>query len=299
MAKSDKKDKKLKKLRKKINSMPQKLNGSGKGNVTPHFFRKLSLFHDLSEKQISHIQAMESRHVAMPAGTDIISAGEKYTDVYVLNEGWAVRYRILPDGSRQIANFILPGDFMCLNACIFTEADFNITTITPVRVSQFPTCEVVQLTEKHPLMCAAMFWSNAREESIIIEHLASVGRRTAYSRVSHLILELWRRLEMIGQVEKHGNGSSGSFHLPLTQQLIADCLGLSSIHVNRTLRALEEDGFVICERKDGVRLLRIADIEGLTEASAFDDEFLRATPIPTHTSRLLEEVERRRSQFSE
>lgn len=267
---------------------------NGKGNVTPHFFRKLSLFHEVAPDQVAHVQAMETRHVSLPAGADIVRAGEPYTGVYVLNEGWAVRYRILPDGSRQIANFILPGDFMCLNACIFTNADFSITTITPVRLSQFRTEEVVRLTETHPLMCAAMFWCNAREESILLEHLASVGRRSAYSRVAHLILELWRRLELIGLVEAGGGGTSGTFEMPLTQQLIADSLGLSSIHVNRTLRALETDGFLSCERRDGVRRLWISDIAGLAKTSSFDDEFLHFTQIPKQTGRMLEEAERRR-----
>ena len=243
---------------------------------------------------MADVQAMEVRLVHLPAGADVIRAGEPYSGVYVLNEGWAVRYRMLPDGSRQIANFILPGDFMCLNACIFTDAEFSITTITPASCSLFPTEELIRLTERHPLLCAALFWSNAREESILIEHLTSVGRRSAYGRVAHLILELWRRLELIGLVERSSSGSSGWFELPLTQQLIADSLGLSSIHVNRTLRALEADGFVVCERLSGVRRLRIRDINGIAEAFAFDDEFLRFTKIPRQTSRLLEDVERRR-----
>lgn len=264
------------------------------GRVTPLFFRKLGLFHRVSPEQAAYVQAMESRHGSMAAGTDVIRTGEPYNGIYILNEGWAVRYRILPDGSRQIANFILPGDFMCLNACIFTDAEFNVTTITPIRYSQFKTDDFVELTEQHPLMCAAMFWCSAREESILIEHLASIGRRTAYSRVAHLVLELWRRLELIGLVERSGGGASGTFEMPLTQQLIADSLGLSSIHVNRTLRALEGDGYLACERRDGVRRLRISDIEGLTKAAGFDDEFLRLTQIPKHTGKVLEEATRRR-----
>lgn len=267
---------------------------SHKGRVTPHFFRKLGLFHRIAPDQVAHVQSMESRHGSMPAGTDVIRAGEPYVGVYILNDGWAVRYRVLPDGSRQVANFILPGDFMCLNACIFTDAEFTITTITPIKFSQFKTDDFVALTEQHPLMCAAMFWCSAREESILVEHLASIGRRTAYSRVAHLILELWRRLELIGMVEKSGSSATQTFEMPLTQQLIADSLGLSAIHVNRTLRALEGDGFLACERRDGVRRLRISDINGLSKAASFDDEFLRFTQIPKRTGRMLEEVERRR-----
>lgn len=266
----------------------------GKGNVSQHFFRKLDYFHEIAPEQIAHVQALEARHLTLPAGTYLIRAGDPYSGVYVLNEGWAVRYRILSDGSRQIANFILPGDFMCLNACIFPTADFSIMTITQVSYSEFRTEEIVHLTETHPMMCAAMFWCNAREESILLEHLASVGRRTAYSRVAHLVLELWRRLELIGMAEAASNGLSGSFEMPLTQQLIADSLGLSSIHVNRTLRALEKDGFLACERRDGIRRLRILDIDALSQTSSFDDEFLHFTQIPRRTGRLLEEAERRR-----
>lgn len=275
-------------------AVPERASSSSSGRVTPLFFRKLGLFHRVSPEQVEDVQAMETRHGSMAAGTDVIRAGEPYNGIYILNEGWAVRYRILADGSRQIANFILPGDFMCLNACIFTDAEFNVTTITPVQFSQFKTDDFVELTEQHPLMCAAMFWCSAREESILIEHLASIGRRTAYSRVAHLILELWRRLELIGQVEKSSSGGAGTFEMPLTQQLIADSLGLSSIHVNRTLRALESDGYLACERRNSVRRLRISDIEGLTRAAGFDDEFLRFTQIPKRTGKALEEATRRR-----
>lgn len=262
--------------------------------VSEHFFRKLSVFHALPAELIASVQAMPQRSGSLPQGVDIIHAGQPYDGVYILDQGWAVRYRILPDGNRQIANFILPGDFMCLNACIFPRADFTITTLTPVRFSQFRTEEIVRLTEMHPLLCAAIFWCNAREESILVEHLASIGRRSAYSRVAHLILELWRRLKLIGLVDNGASPLEGTFELPLTQQLIADALGLSSIHVNRTLRALESDGFIVCERREGVRRLWIKNVAGLTNAAGFDDEFLHFTEIPRRVGALLEEAERRR-----
>lgn len=267
--------------------------GNG-GGVSESFFRKLSVFHSLPAELIASVQAMQHRNGSMAQGADIVHAGQPYDGVYILNQGWAVRYRILPDGNRQIANFILPGDFMCLNACIFPRADFTITTLTPIRYSHFRTEEIVRLTEMHPLMCAALFWCNAREESILVEHLASIGRRSAYSRVAHLVLELWRRLTLIGLVENGSSQLEGTFELPLTQQLIADALGLSSIHVNRTLRALESDGFIVCERREGVRRLWLRNVGGLTNAAGFDDEFLHFTEIPRRVGVLLEEAERRR-----
>ncbi|MEW5965240.1 MAG: Crp/Fnr family transcriptional regulator [Pseudomonadota bacterium] len=266
----------------------------GDAGVAQHFFRKLSVFHDLPAELIASVQSMQHRQGGLPQGVDVVHAGEPYDGVYILNQGWAVRYRILSDGNRQIANFILPGDFMCLNACIFPRADFTITTLTPIRYSQFRTEEIVRLTEMHPLMCAAIFWCNAREESILVEHLASIGRRSAYSRVAHLVLELWRRLKLIGLVEDGNGRLESTFELPLTQQLIADALGLSSIHVNRTLRALENDGFIVCERREGVRRLWIKNIEGLGDAAGFDDEFLHFTELPRRVGLLLEEAERRR-----
>ena len=258
---------------------------ASKGQITPKFFRKLKVFTKLAQSEIDYFQSIEAQHGTLATGTDIIQTGDPYGPVYILNDGWAIRYRILHDGRRQIANFILPGDLLCLNATVMPYSDYAITTITPVNFSQFRVDDIIGLMENHPVLCAAIFWCNAREESILLEHLMSVGRRSAYERVAHLLLELLRRLDLLGLA------AEGSFTMPLTQELIADSLGLTTIHVNRMMRALENDGLIVCNRRPSNKLI-IKDIRGLEEAAGFEDGYLHFTEMPRKTRAVIDRLVR-------
>ena len=138
---------------------------------------------------------------------EIISQGRRYDALLVMVEGIAVRYRILRDGS----------------------------ALTETVLGCIPFRALASLFEGHPRLAAAVFWSFSSETAIYIEHLTDVGRRTALERVAHFLLELRVRFRSIGL------GDARSFPMPLTQELLADALGLSVPHVNRTLRQLRDD----------------------------------------------------------
>jgi CRP-like cAMP-binding protein len=128
-----------------------------------------------------------------------------------------------------------------------------------------------------PRLAAAIAWSAGRDEAILSEQIVRVGRRSAYERTGHLIVELLHRLRLVGEAEQE------SFELPLTQEILADTLGLSIVHVNRTLRRLRENG-LLCIK--GERVV-IGDLEQLTSVTEFSPQYLTANPLPRKTEALL------------
>ncbi len=205
-----------------------------------------------------------ARSFKLPKGKDVVISGSHNDRVYVNHDGWLARYKILHKGSRQIMDFILPGQVFGLPACLFQRAPYSVLTITEATVSTIPFDMIDDVFKKDPVLAKALFWSIAHEAAILGEHLIDAGRRSAYERVSHLLLELFVRLN---RVQPTGEMT---FSIPLTQELIADALGLTTVHVNRTLRALREDGLIAM---DG-RSITIVDFETLSLLSDFEKSYL-------------------------
>jgi CRP-like cAMP-binding protein len=196
--------------------------------------------------------------------SDIVIAGKLYDCFYVNNDGWLFRYKILHNGSRQIVDFVLPGDVFALQACLFKGSLYSIATVTPVSLSVIPFAQIDHVFETDPKLSKALFWSATCEAARLAEHLTDAGRRSAYERLSHLFLELFVRARLAGMVDEM------SFHMPLTQELIADALGLTHVHVNRTVKSLRDDKLIAI---DGKRLT-ILDFEALSLLSDFESSYL-------------------------
>lgn len=195
---------------------------------------------------------------------DVVIGGNHYDCVYLNHDGWLARYKILHNGSRQIMDFILPGQVFGLQACLFRRALYSVVTITETSLSTIPFDMVDNVFERNLVLAKALFWSSAYEAAILGEHLIDAARRSAYERVSHLLLELFVRLNRAHLTNEM------TFSIPLTQELIADALGLTTVHVNRTLRALREDKFIAM---DG-RSVTILDFEALSLLSDFENSYL-------------------------
>ena len=202
-------------------------------------------------------------------GQEIVSEGRRCTAVFLIIEGIAIRYRILRDGQRQILNFLLPGDFAGTTSCRFENALFSTKTLTNTVIAPIPLPRLLGLFDSHPRLAARLFWSFSCDTAVLAEHLIDVGRRSAAERVAHLLLELFNRMQSIGLADER------SFHLPLTQEMISDALGLSIPYVNRVLRQFRDDGLV--RIKD--RLVVIEDREGLAALADFESSYLRPLPI--------------------
>lgn len=208
--------------------------------------------------------------------------GDDYRHVYVLLDGWAMRYKLLADGRRQVINFFLPGDLMCLNACVLKKSDYTVTLLTDAALAVIEVPEMFDMARSFPLLSAALRWCSAREESILMERLMSLGRRSAYERTAHVLLELCRRLQTLGRAPDR------RFHIPVTQQLLSDVLGLSTVHVNRTLRRMQEEGLIRVLSNRGMEL-DIRDYDQLCRVAGFDDSYLHFTEMSAEARRRLEE----------
>jgi CRP-like cAMP-binding protein len=198
--------------------------------------RACGLFKPVTPEELATINDMKKQHIKLPAGAEIVRAGDDSPELYTLYSGWAFRFKTLPDGRRQILNFLLPGDLLGLQAAMFDAAMHGIEALTEVQLCVLPRRDVWALFGDMPGLAFDVTWLGAREESIVDENLASVGRRSAVERVAALIVALYKRAKLLGLV------SDDSFAFPLTQQHVADALGLSLVHTNKTLAKLRRMG---------------------------------------------------------
>ncbi|XKH37007.1 Crp/Fnr family transcriptional regulator [Azospirillum doebereinerae] len=239
----------------------------------------------LKDEEKDYLSDLEKNIVRQTARTDLLQQGEKYRDVRVMREGWAIRHKALPDGRRQVVNFVLPGDIIGMYSTLFESADHSVTTLTAVEVACFPPERIVELFQSFPRLAAALAWSGAREEAIVAERLLSLGRRTALERTAHLIVELLRRLSTVNLVE------NGHFTLPVTQEILADALGLSIVHINRTLRRLRDSGLI---ELNGQRIT-VNDVRQLASVGQFDELYLHLIRAPKRLERAFSGDRRARS----
>ncbi len=247
-------------------------SGSTSTNI---FVAKLSSYIDLSIEEHQVIEELTQNSMTFDEGQDIIFESEKNSSAYLLQSGWAIRYKIVPDGGRQIISYLLPGDIFGFRESLFELSDDSVQALTPVIVHCIPAENIAEICDSHTNLSLAFTWARAREQAILTEHIVRLGRRNAYERLGHLLLELLHRLQL---VEKAGNSD---YFLPLTQEVLADTLGLSIVHVNRTLRKLRNDLMIELDPK--TRRLRILDVDALSEATGYDQSFLDQNENPSRS----------------
>jgi CRP-like cAMP-binding protein len=194
------------------------------------------LFKPITPNELGAINSIKREHVSFNAGAEIIRAGDESPEIYTLYCGWAFRFKTLPDGRRQILNFLLPGDLVGLQAAMFDAAQYGVEALTDVELCLLPRRKVWALFDEMPGLAFDVAWLGAREEGYVDDNLTSTGRRTAAERVAALIISLYKRTKALGLVENE------TFEFPLTQQHIADALGMSLVHTNKTLARLRRMG---------------------------------------------------------
>jgi CRP-like cAMP-binding protein len=231
---------------------------------------KLSSYLQLSPVEVSFLRDLHGSRRHFDRHRDIIAQGRPYRSVFILCSGFVWRYKILPDGKRQLLSFGLPGDLIGFPATFFETAVNATGSLSDVVVATVPFAALYDLFARFPRVALALYWMAAREAAIYGERIVDIGRRSAYERLAHLILELLTRLRAVGL------GEELSYVLPLTQELIADVLGLSGPHVSRMLRLMREEGLVTIE---GHRLT-VMDLESLTLLAGFDGDYLARNRIP-------------------
>lgn len=231
--------------------------------------RACGLFKPITTNELGAINEIKRDHVVLPAGAEIIRAGEDCPEIYTLYSGWAFRFKMLPDGRRQILNFLLPGDLVGLQAAMFDAAQHGIEALTEVQLCLLPRRKVWGLFGEMPGLAFDVAWLGSREEGHVDENLTSAGRRTATERTAALIVMLYRRAKALGLVVED------TFLFPLTQQHIADALGLSLVHTNKTLARLRKMGMFA--RMNGS--LTLANPRVLEKIGQYFDEEIPQRPL--------------------
>lgn len=230
-----------------------------------HLIRKLEQFVRLSAEERRVLAGLADLKVRRLAPReDIVREGEKPTHVNLFLDGWACRYKTLEDGRRQIIAFFVPGDMCDLNIFILREMDHSIAPLTPITLVEIPHETLNEITATHPRITQALWWETLVNAAIQREWTVNLGQRTALERLSHLLCELFFRLRAVGRTE----GNACEF--PITQSDLGDTVGLSTVHVNRTLQDMRASGLISLAGRE----LIIHDLERLQRTAMFNPNYL-------------------------
>lgn len=195
---------------------------------------------------------------------DILSEGDSIDECHVLLSGLAARYKLLPDGERQIMAFLIPGDLCDAEVFILDEMDHGVVAISPTACAIIPAQTMRDLLREISAMSEALWWGTMTDLAVLRERVVDLGRREARERIAHLIYEMLVRYRIVGATE------DDEMPWPITQDELADATGLSPLHVNRTLKQMREDGLVEFSRKK----LKVLDPERLREVARFNANYL-------------------------
>jgi CRP-like cAMP-binding protein len=231
---------------------------------------KLSRYLTLTGPERACIAGLAATTQLVARRRDLVREGHECATAYLLCSGVVSRYRVLPDGRRQVLNFGLSGDLVGFPSCLFPRATASVCCITDVLVAPLPLEQVSALFTRFPRLGTALFWAAAREAAIGAERLVAVGRRGADERVAYFFLELFA-LQAEAPLR-----DGDRFTFPVTQELIADAIGLSTPHVNRTLRKLRQRRLLALDGQEAV----VLDARGLIMTASFDPAHFVPRPIP-------------------
>ena len=225
---------------------------------------KLNKWFPLSEGDRTALLALPHKLRTLEPSQYVVREGDKAEHSCLLLSGYAFRQKIVGDGGRQILALHIKGDMMDLQNSLLGRADHNVQALTRIEIAMIPREAVLELTEQRPAIGRAMWHDTLVDGSVHREWTASIGRRDARARVAHLLCEFALRLQVAGLVEQNG------YELPMTQEQLADCIGLTPVHVNRTLKALEADGLISRTK----RSVRAEDWDKLARVGDFTSDYL-------------------------
>lgn len=228
------------------------------------FIRKLSGYTDLTRAEIAALAEATGTPKKYRARHDLIREGDRPGPVFVVLDGWACRYKILPNGTRQVMAYLMPGDACDLHIGLLAEMDHSIQTITPATVVSVQRDQMETLLDEHRGIAKAMYISQLVDEGTMRAWITSMGRRASIERAAHLMCELYLRARNIGLADE------AHLTLPLSQTMLADSLGMTSVHLNRVLKQLRQHGVMLIERGS----LTITDPIGLVQIAGFDENYL-------------------------
>jgi CRP-like cAMP-binding protein len=225
---------------------------------------KLRVRDDIGAEEEAAIRGMVGEIREYNADQVIIRRGSELRESVLLLDGWIARTKDLSDGGRQISELQFAGDFTDIHGFTLKRLDHNIATITPCRVALVPHDRLRSTLERFPHLMRVYWLMTNIDAAIHREWTVSLGRRSALSRMAHLFCEIRERLDIVGLAK------NDTYEFPLTQQELGECLGLTAVHVNRTLQELRRRGLIEVEN----RRARILDLPRLQSEGDFDPYYL-------------------------
>jgi CRP-like cAMP-binding protein len=223
----------------------------------------------LDAGDLAALARLLKRTVVVKKAKDIIVEGYEYGVLHIVQRGFAVRYKLLHSGKRQIVNVVMPGDIIGYPACFYEHAVFSVTALSDMSLHHVPLDAFADTCLERATVATALVWFAAREAAIYAEHIIDAGRREPLERLAHFLLETLTRLQAIG------DATEDSFVMPLSQEGIADALGLSGPHVNRMLAELKRDGLIAMNGRE----VRILDRAALQILGEFHSTYLARSPV--------------------
>lgn len=229
-----------------------------------HLLREYERLTLLSTEDRQVLEAVSGTPTSFRARTDLVGKGKNLDYVYLVIEGWLCRYKEVDKERRQIIALMLPGDLCDTYVFVSSRMDHSICTLTPARVAMLPRAQLEAIAADNRRLDQALRRDMMVTAAIQREWTVNLGQRTAFERIGHLFCELFLRMKAVGLTE------GTSFTLPITQADLANTLGLSVIHTNRTLRELRRAGLIVLK----ARTLTIPNFAALKAASAFNPAYL-------------------------
>jgi len=231
--------------------------------------RRFELFTPFTEEELRFTLAFKSGELLVEPGTTLMLEGMPSPQLYTVLEGLGVRYKTLENGRRQVVNFAMPGDLIGLQAALMGEMAYSFEATTAMRLCVFNRRDLWRLFERQPQRAYDLTWLSAVEEYFLGEALAVLGRRTAIERVAWALVNIHLRLKAVGL------DHNGAIPMPWRQQDLADALGLSLVHTNKTLQKLRREG--LARWIDG--MLLIPDLAAMARVASIDLERPHRRPL--------------------
>lgn len=232
--------------------------------------KKLRRRIDVSAEEERAICGIVAETRRVPPDQVLIRAGEPLSNSLLLLSGWLSRNKDLSGGERQVLHLHVAGDFADMHGYTLKRLDHDVMTLSECEIAVVPHERIHQLIERHPRLGRYYWFSTNLDAAITREFVLSLGQRSAIARMAHLFCELHIRLGIVDQARPDG------FEFPLTQRELSECLGLTVVHVNRTLQEMRRRGLVELEN----RQLTIVDRRGLEGVAEFDPTYLYLERMP-------------------
>ena len=237
------------------------------------FVARLSRLVRLSDADLESLERTIKDEQSVKKRKDLVVMGHAYHDLCFVRDGYAIRYKLLRSGKRQILNVILPGDVIGFPVSFFDRSMYSVVALSDLTYNTCSLDSYVRLCHEQPQFGLVLSWLAAHEAAIYAEHIVDLGRRSPVERLAHFLLETHARLLSVGRAE------ATSFNLPFSQEVLADVLGLSVPHLNRVMQQLRADRLITSHS----RVVELNDVLSLQTLAQYQP--LAWAPIPALAKR--------------